>query len=97
MFDYDSIPAFLLRLSILFLLFSSYPLVNYFTINMILKLFWPNAQLSSFKYFLLNFSVTSVPLLFTMFYPNVGSILAYTGSLSGFAIIYLLPVLVHLK
>ena len=35
--------------------------------------------------------------LFALFYPNVGSVLAYVGSVAGFLIIYTFPVLVHLS
>ena len=35
--------------------------------------------------------------LFAIFYPNVGSVLAYVGSIAGFLIIYTIPVLVHLR
>lgn len=36
MFNYTSIPAFILRLAMFFLLFSTYPLVHYFLNSMLL-------------------------------------------------------------
>jgi len=38
-----------------------------------------------------------VPFCFAVFYPNVGTILSYIGSVAGFMIIYCMPVLVYLK
>lgn len=35
--------------------------------------------------------------MFTILYPNVGSVLAYVGAVAGFLIIYTIPVLVHLS
>ena len=36
-------------------------------------------------------------LIFAIFYPNVGAVLAYFGAVSGFLCIYTMPVLVHLS
>ena len=44
-----------------------------------------------------NLLITFIPLLFALFYPNIGTVLGYVGALAGFAIIYVFPVLVHLK
>lgn len=38
-----------------------------------------------------------IPVIFTLFYPNVGTILGYVGAIGGFVIMYLLPVMIHLK
>jgi solute carrier family 38 (sodium-coupled neutral amino acid transporter), member 9 len=97
MFDYRSVPAFILRLSIFMLLFSTYPLMHYFMNNLLLNLFWKNSTISKKAELLLTISITTVPLLFSLFYPNVGTVLAYTGALSGFLIVYILPVMVYLK
>ena len=45
----------------------------------------------------MNILVNFVPLLFALFYPNIGTVLSYVGAISGFLAIYLLPVLIHLK
>lgn len=97
MFNYASIPAFVLRISIFLLLFSTYPLVHYFLNTMLLNLFWRNKQLNRRTEILLNFGITFVPLLFALFYANVGTVLGYCGAISGFPIIYVLPVTVYLK
>jgi len=38
-----------------------------------------------------------IPLVFAIIYPNVGSILSWTGSIAGLVIIYILPVIIYLK
>jgi len=42
MFPYDNVGAFILRLSVFFLLFSTYPLVNFFLKNILKNLFFRN-------------------------------------------------------
>lgn len=97
MFYYRNVPAFILRIAIFMLLFSTYPLVHYFLNNIIMNLFWKNRQPSRKTEIALNIGITFVPLLFALFYPNIGTVLSYVGALSGFMIIYFFPVMVHLK
>jgi len=96
MYDYTDVWAFIMRIAIFLLIFSSYPLLHYFTSTSILKL----AKIenpSDTTNFLMNVAVNSFPMLFALFYPNIGTILSYIASISGFLAIYLLPVMVHLK
>lgn len=95
--DYENGWAMVLRLAMFFLLFSTYPLVHYFLNSMLLQLFWQNSKISRRSEIILNISLTTVPLMFALFYQQVGTILSYTGAISGFLIIYVLPVMIHLK
>ena len=79
------------------LLFSTYPLVHYFLNSMLLQIFWQNSEISRKNEIILNVGLTFIPLLFALFYPNIGTVLSFAGALPGFLIIYLLPVMVHLK
>lgn len=97
MYEYSSMSAFLLRLAIFLQIFTTYPLVNYFTYSTALKLFWRNSKPSASHELALNLVPTIVPLMVALFYPNVGTLLSYTGSISCFFILYLLPVATHLK
>ena len=97
MFPYDDVAAFILRLSIFFLLFSTYPLVNFFLKNILKNLFFRNKQVSRLVDFIFNVTMIFIPLLFALFYPNIGTILSYVSAVSGFLIIFVFPVLVHLK
>jgi hypothetical protein len=38
-----------------------------------------------------------IPLAFAILYPQIGTILAYSGAFAGFIVIYCLPVMVFLK
>jgi sodium-coupled neutral amino acid transporter 9 len=97
MFDYAYVPAFVLRLAIFFLLFTTYPLISHFLKNLIKNLIWHNEQLSANLELTLTILLSIIPLLCALFYPNVGTLLSYVGALSGFVIIYCLPVMVYLK
>ena len=97
MFDYKDIAAFVLRFAIFMLIFSTYPLLSFFLNDMMLKLFFRNVEVTNTISFLINFFISFLPLLFALFYPNVGTILSYAGALSGFFIIYIFPVITHLK
>ena len=46
---------------------------------------------------ILNASVAIIPLTLALTITEIGSVLAFTGSISGFIIIYTLPVAVYLK
>lgn len=45
----------------------------------------------------LNVLVTIIPLTCAIVYPEIGTILAFSGAFAGFIIIYCLPVMVFLK
>jgi len=97
MFKYDNIPAWFLRLAIFCCLFSTYPLINHFTKTILKNLIWKGKEVARSKEVVLNVALSIIPLLFALFYPNVGVITTYIGAVAGFLLIYLLPVLVHLK
>jgi len=48
-------------------------------------------------WFGINFALGILPLLFALFYPEVGKVLGYIGSISGFLAIYTIPTVTHLK
>lgn len=97
MFNYDSVAAFILRLAVFTLIFSSYPLVQYFLTSMLLLLFWTKRDITRKEEIALNVGIITIPLLFTLFYPQIGTILGYFGAITGYLIMYILPVMVHLK
>ncbi len=97
MFEYTNVAAFLLRIAVFMLLFTTYPLVAYFLNDILLKLFFRNKEVSGFVSLALNVSITFIPFLLSIVYPNIGTVLGYVGAIAGFAIIYVYPVLVHLK
>ena len=97
MFDYTNVAAFLLRIAVFLLLFTTYPLVAYFLNDILLKLLFRNKEVGKTVSLALNVSITLIPFILSIVYPNIGTVLGYVGAVSGFAIIYVYPVLVHLK
>lgn len=45
----------------------------------------------------LNGAIMGITTLFAIFYPHVGDILRFTGAFGGLAMIFLLPIGIHLK
>lgn len=97
MYGYNSAVAFVVRLSIFMLLFSTYPLLNLMLRTQILNLVWPAREITHKQTIAVNAVITLGPLACACYFANIGSLLAYTGAISGFFAIYLLPVMVHLK
>lgn len=97
MFGYTDVLAFIVRLAVFMLLFSTYPMLNLFMRTHLLNLFFQNKEVSRKHLIILNLIVTLIPLSFAIWYPNIGTIISWTGAFAGFIIIYCLPVMVYLK
>ena len=97
MFNLDSIVAVMLRLSVIFIMLTNYPVWSKFITDAVSKAFTRTRPLGNLEMFVLSVTIQIVPLLFTLFYPKVGTIMAYVGAISGFTDIFVLPVLLHLK
>jgi hypothetical protein len=67
MFKYKAPPAFILRLAVFALLFSSYPLVYLFLYDMILVVGKVEGQLSRKTDLIANLGINAIPLLFVFF------------------------------
>ena len=97
MFTYDETPAVIVRAMIYVQLSCSYPLVNHFQRVLLMNLIFKTTHISDKNFRIMNICISTVPLTFALFYPKIGSILGYTASLSGFLMIYVVPVLTYLK
>ena len=97
MFPYTDVMAFIIRLSIFFMILSGYPVVHYFVSTMVEDLFFKDQKVSRISTVIIGIGLNASGFLCALFYPNVGSVLAYFGAVSGFLIIYTIPVIVHLK
>ena len=62
-----------------------------------LNLLFSNREVDQRHLIVLNILVTLIPLNFAIFYPEIGTILAFSGAFAGFVIVYCLPVMVYLK
>ena len=96
MFFYTDIAAFILRIAIFLLIFSTYPLIHFFVYQMLIKLFFGEEKVNKCVKLAFGQSIIVANLCFALFYPNIGTIMSYVGSVCGFVIIYILPVIVYL-
>ena len=97
MYDFTDVSAFILRLAIFFLLFSTYPLVAYFLYDLLLRLFFKAQEPARGIAFCITIGINLFPLICALYIPHIGTLLAGISTLSGYLIIYILPVFVHLK
>lgn len=72
-------------------------MLNLFLRTHLLNLLFQNREVDQKDLIVLNLLITIIPLSFAIVYPDIGTILAFTGAFCGFAIIYCLPVMCYLK
>jgi len=75
----------------------SYPLVNHFQRTVLFNLFFGTTEVDDKKFYAVNIGISTVPLFFALFYPLIGSIIGVAASISGFFMIYVVPVITYLK
>jgi len=97
----DNIPApdvmaFVARLFLLFQLTTVFPLILYITRVQFMLYFFDKIYPSFLHVFILNLVLIMACVLCAVFYPHVGNIIRYVGSLSGLAYNYSLPCIVYM-
>ena len=97
MFTITDILAFIMRFALFALLFCCFPLINHFLRSLCLQLFFKDKEITDKIFYPLNITILLVPALITIFYPKIGSILGLIGAIAGLFIVYILPVITHLK
>ena len=97
MYDYDQPSAFVLRLCIFFLIFTTYPLVAYFLQDLIIKLFFKGNEPSRMVGICINVGIYAFPLICSLYIPHIATLLGIVGTIAGYLIIYVLPIFVYLK
>ena len=97
MFPYTDVMAFAVRISIFLMILSGYPVIHYFVGKMVEDLFFRSQKSDRSSSILIGVCLNASGFFCAIFYPNVGSVLAYFGAIAGFLIIYTIPVLVHLS
>ena len=100
MFDPQAIPAIVIRAMISLQLSCSYPLVNHFQRVLLITLFFKGKTVETMpdlQFKIINITISLIPLIFALFYPNIGTVLSYAASISGFFMIYVVPVMAYMK
>ena len=97
MFDVKDGLAFFMRFALFALLFCCFPLINHFLRSLVFQLFFRDKEITQKIFLSVNVVGLLVPTLITIFYPKIGSILGSIGAIAGLLIVYILPVITHLK
>mmetsp|Transcript_21636 Transcript_21636/g.28977 ORF Transcript_21636/g.28977 Transcript_21636/m.28977 type:complete len:139 (+) Transcript_21636:1364-1780(+) len=97
MYPFDDVGAFVLRLCIFFLLFTTYPLVAYFLYDLILKLLFNSNQPGRVVDLLISVGINLFPLICALYIPKISVLLSIVGTVAGYLIIYVLPIFVYMK
>ena len=62
-----------------------------------MQLFFRDKEITKKIFLSVNVVILLIPAAITIFYPKIGSILGYIGSVAGLLIVYILPVMTYLK
>lgn len=76
-------------------LFSVYPILLFVIRIQFFGLFWGSPYPSFWHVLGLNFAVAACTTLFAMFFPNIATVLRFTGAFCGFVYVFALPIGVH--
>ncbi|XP_076241913.1 sodium-coupled neutral amino acid transporter 9 homolog isoform X1 [Calliopsis andreniformis] len=82
------------RIVLLFQLLTVYPLLAYMLRMLLLSSIWKTFNIGCV--IIVNVILVSVCILFAVFVPYIGTIIRYTGALSGFIYVFTLPSLLYL-
>lgn len=84
------------RIVLLFQLLTVYPLIAYMLRTQLLKTFFKKLNTIRGCVVFVNALIVIICVLFATFLPRVGTIIRYTGAVSGLIYIFTLPCLLHL-
>ncbi|XP_053501345.1 sodium-coupled neutral amino acid transporter 9 [Ictalurus furcatus] len=96
-FPSSDVMVFVARACLLFQMTSVYPLLGYLVRVQLMGHFFGDHYPSFFHVFVLNILLVSAGFLMARFYPNIGSIIRYSGATCGLALVFVFPSAVHLK
>ncbi|OXU28233.1 hypothetical protein TSAR_009644 [Trichomalopsis sarcophagae] len=84
------------RVVLLFQLFTVYPLITYMLRIQLLSSVFKTTECRRRFVLLVNLIIVTICVLFAIFMPHVGTIIRYTGAISGLVYVFTLPSLLHL-
>lgn len=88
--------VFVARACLLFQMVTVYPLLGYLVRVQVMTQFFGNSYPSFFHVLLLNVFIVGAGVLMAMFYPNIGSIIRFSGAMCGLALVFIFPALIHM-
>ncbi|XP_026797522.3 sodium-coupled neutral amino acid transporter 9 [Pangasianodon hypophthalmus] len=96
-FPSSDIMVFVARACLLFQMTTVYPLLGYLVRVQLMGHIFGKQYPSFFHVFFLNIFIVGVGVLMARFYPNIGSIIRYSGATCGLALVFVFPSAIHLK
>ncbi|XP_052464800.1 sodium-coupled neutral amino acid transporter 9 isoform X2 [Carassius gibelio] len=95
-FPSSDVLVFFARTCLLFQMTTVYPLLGYLVRVQLMGQLFGDHYPSFLHVFVLNILVVGAGVLMARFYPNIGSIIRYSGAICGLALVFVLPSLVHM-
>uniref|UniRef100_A0A3B3UZJ0 Neutral amino acid transporter 9 n=1 Tax=Poecilia latipinna TaxID=48699 RepID=A0A3B3UZJ0_9TELE len=95
-FPSSDVMVFVARVCLLFQMITVYPLLGYLVRVQIMGQLFGNHYPGFIHILVLNILIVGAGVLMSMFYPNIGSIIRFSGAICGLALVFLLPALVHM-
>ncbi|KAK0088946.1 hypothetical protein PV325_010134 [Microctonus aethiopoides] len=84
------------RIVLFFQLLTVYPLIAYMLRIRLLTLIFSKTTVSRLSVILVNLTAIIVCILFATFFPYIGTVIRYTGAISGLIYVFTIPSLLHL-
>ncbi|XP_061555059.1 neutral amino acid transporter 9 isoform X2 [Phycodurus eques] len=95
-FSSGDVMVFVARTFLLFQMITVYPLLGYLVrVQMMGQIFGKHYP-SFFHVLTLNILIVGVGVLMAKFYPNIGSIIRFSGATCGLALVFVFPSLIHM-
>ncbi|KAJ8401897.1 hypothetical protein AAFF_G00374780 [Aldrovandia affinis] len=95
-FPSSDVMVFVARTFLLFQMTTVYPLLGYLVRVQMMGQIFGRHYPSFFHVFTLNIFIVGSGVLMAKFYPNIGSIIRFSGALCGLALVFVFPSLIHM-
>ncbi|XP_024119040.1 sodium-coupled neutral amino acid transporter 9 [Oryzias melastigma] len=95
-FPSNDVLVFVARVCLLFQMVTVYPMLGYLVRVQVMGQLFGNHYPSFFHVLFLNILIVGVGVLMAKFYPNIGSIIRFSGAICGLALVFVFPALVHM-
>uniref|UniRef100_A0A3Q3IUF3 Neutral amino acid transporter 9 n=1 Tax=Monopterus albus TaxID=43700 RepID=A0A3Q3IUF3_MONAL len=95
-FPSNDVMVFVARALLLFQMITVYPLLGYMVRVQMMGQIFGNHYPSFFHILVLNIIIVGAGVLMAKFYPNIGSIIRFSGATCGLALVFVFPALVHM-
>ncbi|XP_032396092.1 neutral amino acid transporter 9 isoform X1 [Etheostoma spectabile] len=95
-FPTSDVMVFVARTFLLFQMITVYPLLGYLVRVQMMGQIFGNHYPSFLHVLVLNILIVGAGVLMATFYPNIGSIIRFSGATCGLALVFVFPALIHM-